>query len=32
MMLPKASTNIKNYDGRTEWICFVIEDDDLSEK
>ena len=31
-MLPKASTYIKNYDGETKWMYFLIKDDDLLEK
>ena len=30
-MLPKTST-LKSYDGRTKWMYFLIEDDDLLEK
>ena len=32
IMLPKASAYVKSYDGRTKWMCFFIEDDDLLEK
>ena len=31
-MLPKASAYLKSYDGRTKWMYFLIEDDDLLEK
>ena len=31
-MLPKTSTYKKSYDGQTEWMYFLIEDDDLLEK
>ena len=31
IMLPKTST-LKSYDGRTKWMYFLIEDDDLLEK
>ena len=31
-MLPKTSANVKGYDGKTKWIQFLIEDDDLLEK
>ena len=30
--LPKTSTYVKNYDGQTKWMYFLIEDDDLLEK
>ena len=29
-MLPK--NYLKQYDGETKWICFLIEDDDLLKK
>ena len=32
LMLPKASTYVKSYDGQTKWMYFLIEDDDLLEK
>ena len=32
IMLPKTSTYIKSYDGRTKWVYFFIEDDGLLEK
>ena len=28
-MLPKTSAYVKSYDGETEWMYFLIEDDDL---
>ena len=28
-MLPKTSAYVKSYDGVTEWMYFLIEDDDL---
>ena len=31
IMLPKTST-LKSYDGRTKWMYFLIEDNDLLEK
>ena len=31
-MLPKTSTYVKSYDGKTKWMYFLIEDDDLSNK
>ena len=31
-MLPKTSTYVKNYDGQTKWMYFLIEDEDLLEK
>ena len=31
-MLPKIRAYVKSYDGRTKWIYFLIEDDDLLEK
>ena len=31
-MLPKTSPNVKSYDEQTEWMYFLIEDDDLLEK
>ena len=32
IMLPKTSAYVKNYDGQTKWMYFLIEDDDLLEK
>ena len=32
IMLPKTSPYVKSYDGQTEWIYFLNEDDDLLEK
>ena len=32
IMLPKTNAYVKRYDGQTEWIYFLIEDDDLLEK
>ena len=31
-MLPKTSAYVKNYDGQTKWMYFLIEDEDLLEK
>ena len=31
-MLHKTSADVKSYDRQTKWMCFLIEDDDLSEK
>ena len=31
-MLPKTSAYVKSYDGKTKWMYFLIEDDDLLEK
>ena len=31
-MFPKTSAYAKRYDGQTKWMCFWIEDGDLSEK
>ena len=31
-MLPKTSAYVKNYDGQTKWMHFLIEYDDLLEK
>ena len=28
-MLPKTSVYVKSYDGKTKWMYFLIEDDDL---
>ena len=30
-MLPKTNDYVKSYDGKTKWIYFLIEDDDLLE-
>ena len=32
IMLPKTSAYVKSYEGQTEWMYFLIEDDDLLEK
>ena len=32
IVLPKTSAYLKGYDGQTEWMDFLIEDDDLLEK
>ena len=32
VMLLKTSTYLKSYDGQTEWMDFLIGDDDLLEK
>ena len=32
IMLPKTSAYVKNYDGKTKWMYFLIEDEDLLEK
>ena len=31
-MLPETSAYAKSYDGQTEWMYFLFEDDDLLEK
>ena len=31
-MLPKTSAYVKGYDGKTKWMYFLIEDDDLLKK
>ena len=31
-MLSKTSAYVKSYDEKTEWMYFLIEDDDLLEK
>ena len=31
-MLPKASPYVKSYDGKTKWMNFLIEGDDLLGK
>ena len=31
-MLPKTNAYLKSYDGRTKWMYFWIEDNDLLEK
>ena len=32
LMLAKTSAYVKSYDGQTEWLYFLIEDDDLLEE
>ena len=32
IMLPKASSYVKSYDGQTKWMNFLIEGDDLLGK
>ena len=32
IMVPKRSTYVKSYDGKTKWMYFLIENDDLLEK
>ena len=32
IMLPKTSACVKIYNGKTKWMCFLIEDCDLLEK
>ena len=32
IMLPKTSAYVKNYDGETKWMYFLIEYDDLLGK
>ena len=32
LMLPKTSAYVKDYDGETNWMYFLIEDDDVLEK
>ena len=32
IMLPKTSAYVKGYDGKTKWMYFLIEDDDLLKK
>ena len=32
IMLSKASVYVKNYNGQTKWMYFLIEDDDLLKK
>ena len=32
IVLPKTSAYLKGYDGQTEWMDFLIEDDDLLKK
>ena len=32
IMLPKTSTYVNIYDGQTEWMYFLIEDDELLKK
>ena len=31
-MFQKTSVYVKSYDGKTKWMYFLIEDDDLLEK
>ena len=31
-MVPKTSAYVKSYDGQTEWMHFLIEDDELRNK
>ena len=31
-MLPKMKADVKNYDGQTKWMYFLIEDDNLLKK
>ena len=31
-MLPKASADVKRYNGQTKWMYFLTEHDDLLEK
>ena len=31
-MLPKTTAYIKRYDGKTKWMYFLINNDDLLEK
>ena len=31
IMLPKTSAYVKSYDGRTKWMYFLIEDDDVTK-
>ena len=32
IMLPKTTAYIKRYDGKTKWMYFLINNDDLLEK
>ena len=32
IMLPKTSAYVKEYDGQSKWMYFLIEDDDLLNK
>ena len=32
IMLPNTSAYVKSYDGQTNWMYFLIEDDDLLQK
>ena len=32
IMLPKTSAYVKNYNGQSKWMYFLIEDDELLEK
>ena len=31
-MLPKRSVYVKNYDGKSKWMSFLIKDDELLKK
>ena len=31
-MLPKSSVYVKDYDGKTKWMYFLIKDDNLLKK
>ena len=31
-MVPKTSTYVKSYDGKSTWMHFLIEDDELLKK
>ena len=31
-MIPKASAYVKSCDGKTKWMYFLVEDNDLLEK
>ena len=32
IMLPKTSAYVKSYDEQTNWMYFLVEDDDFLEK
>ena len=32
IMLPKTRAYVKNYNGQSKWMYFLIEDDELLEK
>ena len=32
IMLPKSSVYVKDYDGKTKWMYFLIKDDNLLKK